>query len=127
MKIFGIDKYNWKRKFAVFKFTLSRGYVLCQLPALSIIGAGVLAPYFPEIRLTYLAAIAFAIFVFAGWFDVRFNILHEEQKYMTEQNPTLMEGLFKNKTKYISAQTELMQPLLAQDIIDEINEENKNE
>lgn len=113
MKIFGVDKNNWKRKFAVFKFTLSRGYVLCQLPALSIIGAGVLAPYFPEIRLVYLAIIAFLIFVFAGWFDVYFNILHEEQKYMTEQNPTLMAGLFKNKKVEISAQQ----------IIDEVNDE----
>ena len=104
---------NWKRKFAIFKFTLSRGYVLCQLPALSIIGAGVLAPYFPEIRLMYLATAALAIMVAAGWFDVKFNILHEEQKYMTEQNPTLMEGLFgKGKENLPSAQ----------DIIDDLNE-----
>ncbi len=109
---------TWKRKFAVFKFTLSRGYVLCQLPALSIIGAGVMAPYFPETRLVYLAITAFAIMVFAGWFDVKFNILHEEQKYMTEQNPTLMEGLFGNK--------ESNQPS-AQSIIDSLDKEKKDE
>ena len=118
MSIFTINKDNWKRKFAVFKFTLSRGYVLCQLPALSIIGAGVIAPYFPKVRLAYLAIIAFVTMVFAGWFDVHFNILHEEQRYMTEQNPTLMEGLFhneKNKDKII----------MAQDIIDEVDNENE--
>ncbi len=110
---------TWKRKFAVFKFTLSRGYVLCQLPALSIIGAGVMAPYFPETRLAYLAISAFAVMVLAGWFDVKFNILHEEQKYMTEQNPTLMEGLFGKKEKNNLPD--------AQKIIDEINEKEQNE
>ena len=89
---------NWKRKFAVFKFTLSRGYILCQLPMLSIIGAGVMAPYFPKIKLAYLAIIAFTIMIVAGWFDAKFNILHEEQQYMTEQNPMLMKGLFGDKT-----------------------------
>ena len=113
---------NWKRRFAIFKFTLSRGYVLCQLPALSIIGAGVLAPYFPEMKLAYLAAIAFITMVFAGWFDVRFNILQEEQKYMTEMNPMLMEGLFgdNNKTITMAQKTESLDESLhdAQEIID---------
>jgi len=107
---------NWKRKFAVFKFTLSRGYVLCQLPALSIIGAGVLAPYFPETGLVYLAAGAFIIMVAAGWFDVKFNILQEEQKYMTEMNPMLMDGLFGKTGVEVSAQS----------IIDELNDEKKD-
>ena len=109
---------DWKRKFAVFKFTLGRGYLLCQLPALSVIGAGVLAPYFPGIGLWILALVAFSIFVFAGWLDVKFNILHEEQKYMTEQNPMLMKGLFgdgKTKTH-----------ITAQDIIDLIDKEEKD-
>lgn len=108
---------NWKRKFAVFKFTLSRGYVLCQLPALSIIGAGVMAPYFPETKLAYLAAIAFTVMVLAGWFDVKFNILQEEQKYMTEMNPALMKGLFGDKGESISAQQ----------IINEIDNKDKDE
>ena len=106
---------NWKRRFAVFKFTLGRGYLLCQLPALSIIGAGVLAPYFPGMRLAYLAIIAFTIFIFAGWLDVKFNILHEEQQYMTEMNPMLMKGLFGDKT--IQS---------AQDIIDSLEEDKPN-
>lgn len=109
---------KWKRKFAVFKFTLSRGYVLCQLPMLSIIGAGVMAPYFPEIRLIYLAALAFGIMVLAGWFDVKFNILQEEQKYMTEMNPALMEGLFGDKGK---AKSEVFKDK-AEPIKDKINE-----
>ncbi len=115
MSIFGINKNNWKRKFAIFKFTLSRGYVLCQLPMLSIIGAGIMAPYFPEIRLVYLATIAFVTMILAGWFDVKFNILHEEQKYMTEMNPMLMEGLFGDK---VNAPV-----ITAQQIIDEAEDE----
>lgn len=108
---------NWKRNFAVFKFTLGRGYLLCQLPALSIIGAGVLAPHFPGMGLWILAIAAFTIMVFAGWLDVHFNILHEEQKYMTEQNPLLMKGLFKNgDNKNVTEQT-------AQELIDEIDKE----
>ena len=108
---------NWRRKFAVFKFTLGRGYLLCQLPALSVIGAGVLAPYFPGMGLWILALVAFAIFVFAGWLDVKFNILHEEQKYMTEQNPMLMKGLFGDKS---------MVGKTAQEIIDNLEEDKPN-
>lgn len=119
MNIFTINKDNWKRKFAIFKFTLSRGYILCQLPLLSVIGAAVIAPYFPEVKLAYLAIIAFVTMVLAGWFDVKFNILHEEQRYMTEQNPTLMKGLFhKGDTKN--------KIIMAQDIIDRCDDENEN-
>lgn len=101
-KLVGWDK--WKRKIAIFKFTLGRGYLFCQLPALSLIGAGVLAPYFPGLGLWLLAIIAFLVFVLVGWFDVKFHILHEEQKYMTEMNPILMKGLFGDKESVISAQ-----------------------
>ena len=109
----------WKRKFAVFKFTLSRGYILCQLPMLSVIGAAVIAPYFPEIRLAYLAITAFVVMVFAGWLDVKFNILQEEQRYMTEMNPMLMKGLFQNKEKKISTRH-----ISAQEIINSLEEED---
>jgi len=109
---------NWKRKFAVFKFTLSRGYILCQLPMLSIIGAGVMSPYFPKIRLVYLAAIAFSIMIFAGWLDVKFNILQEEQRYMTEKNPMLMEGLFGEGVKFVKQ-------VSAQEIIDSVGVDNE--
>lgn len=111
---------TWKRKFAVFKFTLSRGYILCQLPLLSIIGAAVVAPYFPETKLAYLAITAFVVMVFAGWIDVKFNILQEEQKYMTEMNPMLMAGLFGNKDNASEKN--------AQQLIDEIDKDkNENE
>lgn len=110
---------KWKRRVAVFKFTLGRGYIFLQLPAISLVGAGVLAPYFPGLGLWILAIVAFAAFVFVGWLDVKFNILQEEQKYMTEKNPMLMEGLFG---------TDSMATISAQQIIDEINkEENENE
>ena len=95
---------TWKRRVAIFKFTLGRGYLFCQLPALSLIGAGVLAPYFPGLGLWLLALISFLVFVVVGWLDVKFHILHEEQKYMTEKNPMLMKGLFGDKAPTISAQ-----------------------
>lgn len=105
---------NWKRRVAIFKFTLGRGYLFCQLPVLSLIGAGVLAPYFPGVGLWLLAIAAFLIFVFVGWLDVKFHILHEEQKYMTEMNPMLMEGLFGNGTNKVQ------QTQSAQQIIDNL-------
>lgn len=113
---------KWKRRVAIFKFTLGRGYIFLQLPALSLVGAGVLAPYFPGLGLWILAIIAFAAFVFVGWLDVKFNILQEEQKYMTEKNPMLMEGLFGDDNYKQSSSVS------AQQIIDEVNkEEEKNE
>ncbi len=129
---------NWKRKFVVLKTILSRGYIWCQLPALSIIGAGVLAPYFPKVRLAYLAGAAFIIMLSIGWIDVHFRFLNEEQKYMTEKNPTLMEGLFGNKgtaTKNTANATTLHsngsanatspEGSSAQEIIDNLEEKNE--
>jgi len=107
---------KWKRRVAVFKFTLGRGYIFLQLPALSLVGAGVLAPYFPGLGLWILAIAAFVAFVFVGWLDVKFNILQEEQKYMTEKNPMLMEGLFGENKK-------LLKQISAQQIIDDLNNE----
>ncbi len=97
-----IFKPNWKRKLVVLKFTLQRGYAWCHLPVLAIIGAGVLKPYFPGIHLWQLALIAFSVFVIVGFIDKQIKLLHEEQSYITEQNPTLMRGLFEtNGTKKI--------------------------
>ena len=84
---------NWKRKLAIFKFTLQRGYAWCQLPTLAIIGAGILKPYVP-IPLWSLALIALTVFIIVGVLDKKYRLLHEEQSYITEQNPTMMKGLF---------------------------------
>jgi len=101
MEIKKITK-NWKRRLVVLKFTLQRGYVWCQLPTLAIIGAGVLKPYFPGIHLWQLALIALSIFMLVGFIDKQIKLLNEEQSYVTEQNPTLMRGLFEaNGTKKI--------------------------
>lgn len=86
--------FNWKRKVAVLKFTLHRGYIWCQLPTLAIIGAGVLKPYFPNIHLWQLALMALTTFIIVGFIDRMLKLLHEEQSYVTEQNPTIMRGLF---------------------------------
>jgi hypothetical protein len=92
-----------KRKLVVFKFTLSRGYAWCQLPTMALMGAGILYPYtkgyFPWLKLWALAIVALAIFVFVGWLDRHFRLLHEEQNYGTQNNPTLMAGLFPEKAK----------------------------
>ena len=87
-------KHNWKRKIVILKYTLQRGYAWCHLPVLAIIGAGVLKPYFPDISLWLLASIAFAVFIIVGFIDKKIKFLHEEQSYATEQNPTMMRGLF---------------------------------
>jgi len=94
-------KPNWKRKLVVLKFTLQRGYIWCQLPALAIIGAGVLKPYFPGISLWLLALIALILFITVGFIDKQIRLLNEEQSYVTEQNPTLMRGLFEEYEKKI--------------------------
>ena len=111
-----IKSSKWKRRIAIFKFTLGRGYLFCQLPALSIVGAGVLTPYFPGLGLLWLSIISFLIFVLVGWLDVKFHILHEEQKYMTEKNPMLMQGLFGGDGK---------KQILAQDIINSLEDNNE--
>ena len=110
---------KWKRRIAIFKFTLSRGYVFCQLPALSVIGAGVLAPYFPEWHLYQLAGLALGIFILVGYLDVKFNILQEEQKYMTEKNPVLMAGLFRGGEVVPSIKEQTAQELIDEVIADE--------
>lgn len=122
IKITKLKGYNkWKRRVAIFKFTLGRGYIFLQLPALSLVGAGVLAPYFPGLGLWILAIIAFICFIFVGWLDVKFNILQEEQKYMTETNPMLMEGLFG-----LNKNIKIIEPvIMAQEIIDEVENEQK--
>ena len=89
---------NLRRKLVVIKFTLSRGYAWCQLPAMAIIGAGVIKPYLP-LPMWAIAIIAFLIMVFVGFLDRKFRLLHEEQSYTTETNPTLMKGLFPEKLK----------------------------
>lgn len=90
-------KRNWKRTVIILKYSLQRGYTWCHLPVLAIIGAGVLKPYFPNISLWLLVLIALAIFIFVGVIDKKLKFLHEEQSYATEQNPTLMKGLFPEK------------------------------
>ena len=88
---------NFKRKLAVFKFTMLRGYNWCQMPMLAVIGAGVIKPYFPSWNFYVLAGIAFSIFLIVGFIDKKLGILYEENSYATETNPTLMQGLFKGK------------------------------
>jgi len=87
-------EHNWKRKIVVLKYTLQRGYAWCHLPVLATIGAGVLKPYFPDISLWLLVLTALAVFIIVGIIDKKLKFLHEEQSYITEQNPTMMKGLF---------------------------------
>jgi len=86
-----------RKQLVILKFTLIRGYAWCQLPAMSLMGAGVLFPYvrvyLPWIKMWSLAIIACVIMMTAGYIDRRFKLLHEEQNYATETNPTLMAGL----------------------------------
>ena len=83
---------NVRRNLVVLKYTLLRGYAWCQLPAMSIIGAGVIKPYLP-LPMWLIAIIAFVIMVSVGFLDRKLKLLHEEQSYSTETNPMLMAGL----------------------------------
>lgn len=88
---------NLKRKLVIFKFTLVRGYAWCQLPAMATMGAGIVHPYvkqyIPWMQFWQLALLAIIAFIFIGWLDKKFELLHVEQAYTTETNPTLMKGL----------------------------------
>lgn len=88
---------NFKRNLAIFKYTMLRGYNWCQMPMLAVIGAGVIKPYFPNWSFYTLAITAFLIFLIVGLLDKHFKILHEENNYATETNPTLMKGLAEAK------------------------------
>ena len=92
-----------RRKFVVLKFTMLRGYAWCQLPGMALVAAGVLYPYtqqyVPGIKMWQLAILAVGGMMLCGWIDKKFRLLHEEQNYITETNPTLMAGLFPEKTK----------------------------
>ena len=92
-------KVNWRRRLVLLKITLQRGYVWVQLPTLAVIGAGVLKPYFPNWHLWELAAVALTVFMVVGILDNRLRILHEEQSWITEHNPTMMKGLFEKGEK----------------------------
>jgi len=89
---------NWKRLIAVSKFTLTRGYSYCSTALIGVIGATSIKPYldqYIELRLWVLILLAVAGFMFIGLLDRVFNILGEEQSYLTERNKTMMEGLYK--------------------------------
>ena len=88
-----------RRKIVVTKYTMSRGYIWCQTPSLVLITAGVMKPYFPDIRFYQLALIGFGIFMLVGYLDKKFRFLDEEQSYATQRNPTMMKGLFNGEKK----------------------------
>lgn len=60
-------------------------------------GAGIVFPYvvdyFPGVHLWQITIAAFLGMLFIGWLDYKLRLLHEEQNYMTQQNPVLMAGL----------------------------------
>ena len=86
-----------RRMLVVFKVTAQRGYALLNVPFLALMGAGVLYPYavgmFPWMKLWHLAIAAFIGMMTAGYLDRKLRLLHTEQDYLTESNPTLMRGL----------------------------------
>lgn len=88
------ERVRWVRNTAVMlKFTLQRGWAWVQVPSFAMIGAGVMKPYFPNWSLYSLAFLAFVIILGVGFIDKYFRMLHEEQRYATVNNPTLMQIL----------------------------------
>jgi len=93
-----IKIHNWKRVLAVLKFTLVRGYSYVSTITIGIIGATSIKPYldvYIKLHLWQLIAIALVSFMVIGIFDRVFNIIGEEQAYLTERNKTMMKGLYK--------------------------------
>jgi Leu/Phe-tRNA-protein transferase len=101
---------NIKRKLVVFKFTLSRGYAWCQLPTMALMGAGILYPYtqgmFPWMKMWMLAILALTVFIFVGWLDRKWKLLHKEQSYTIETNPMMMEVVNDVRNKKDDEKTE---------------------
>jgi len=115
------EKFNkLRRKIVVLKFTMSRGYVWCQVPTLSIIAAGILKPYFPELRFYQLVIIGFIIFMVVGYIDRRFGFLNEEQSYGTERNTLLMKGLFGKGNN----SGEKVEDKTAEELVEELNKKS---
>jgi len=95
---------RWKRIIAVMKLSLQRGYQYCNIPVIGIIGATSIKPYsdqYIELSLWVLILIAVGIFVSVGFLDRYFNILGEEQAYLTERNRTMMTGLYGKDDKEV--------------------------
>ena len=88
---------NWQLRLVQLKYTLARGYQWCQLPTLAIVGAGIIKPYVPFLRFYQLAILAFTIFLFVGYIDMKFKFLDRELSYSTEKNTKLMQMLEKKK------------------------------
>ena len=87
---------------AVFKFTLQRGYSYCNTALIGIIGATAIKPYldpYIQLHLWQLIAITVGGFLFIGYLDRIFDILDEEQSYLTEKNRIMMGGLYGDKDK----------------------------
>lgn len=89
---------NWRKWIVVQKFTLMRGYVWGQVPAIGIIFASSIKSAFPGIIDTFekfviLVIASFIILYTAGYIDKKLKLLHEEQSYATETNPMLLAGL----------------------------------
>lgn len=82
-----------RRKVVVLKFTMARGYIWCQTIVMSIIAAGIIKPYLPDLQFYQLSIITFFIFMGVGYLDRRFGFLNAEQSYATERNTLLMKGL----------------------------------
>lgn len=90
---------RWKRIIAIMKFTLARGYSYCSVAVIGLIGATAIKPYldtYIKLHLWQLIIIALGAFMVIGILDRIFNIIGEEQAYLTERNKTMMKGLYKD-------------------------------
>ena len=90
---------NWRRGVAVIKFSTARGYSYCSQITIGVIGATSIKPYLDEyivLHLWQLILLALGTFMIIGIFDRVFNIIGEEQAYLTERNKTMMSGLYKD-------------------------------
>jgi len=89
---------SWRRWLIVQKYSLQRGYMWCQAVMLGVIFATSLNQWQiirDVLHIPFWALIvgSLTVLYLIGWCDRHFRLLHEENIYATETNPTMMSGL----------------------------------
>jgi len=73
------------------RFRMSRGYIFLQSFTFAFLAAGVLQPYVPWLNIWQLGILGMATFYTAGWLEMKFGFIQEENRRATELNPVIQE------------------------------------
>jgi hypothetical protein len=100
-----IEKLSRFRKWLIIqKYIMQRGYGWTQVPLLGFIGAGQVKLLFPGYfnSLTKFALLVLFVLIclyIVGYIDKRYRFLHEDNVYLTETNPLLMQVVENTSTE----------------------------